>query len=366
MGELLYYANKLALDDKDRTPTDSCHPFLEKAMNRFTDSVWTLRSILTVLEHHGLDTSGFLAAAGLRQEVVDNPETRLNLEQVEAVWRTACELCPDPCLALHAAESVQFGSYGAVDFICQAAPTVGEAMRRLCSYYPLINNCVILAAEKGKHECALYLGSHVGEPLPPMIDFVLATIVLHTRRCWRMDWVPGRVEFPYPKPNDTEEYKRIFRCSLTFSRPAAKLVIPRGLWESPVPTSDPTLLKVLEEQAVTLLALHPPPQDTEAGVRTLLGSKLRDGESRLQSVAEELGYSPRNLQRHLKAIDRSFSQVLDELRAQTAKYYLRDPEVPIGDVAGKVGYLEASSFTRAFKRWTGSTPREYRNNITYR
>jgi AraC-like DNA-binding protein len=181
-----------------------------------------------------------------------------------------------------------------------------------------------------------------------------------------MDWVPGRVEFPYPKPTDLEAYNRIFRCSLAFERPVAKLTIPRVLWESPLPTADPALLRVLEEQASTLLALHPPPQDTEARIRVLLGSMLRDGESSLQSVAEQLGYSPRNLQRRLKTIDRSFSKVLDELRAQTAKYYLRDPEIPIGDIAGKVGYVEASSFTRAFKRWTGSTPREYRNSITFR
>ena len=335
-------------------------------MNRFTDSVWTLRSILIVFKRRGLDPSGILKATGVHREMVDDPETRLTLEQVEAVWKTAFRLCHDPCLALHAAESVQFGSYGAVDFICQSAPTVGEAIQRLCSYYPLINNCVILAAEKGEYECALYLGSHVGELFSPMIDFVLATIVLHTRRCWRTDWVPGHVEFPYPEPDEVGEYKRIFRCSLEFGRPAAKLVIPRALWERPLPASDPALLSVLEEQAKTLLALHPPPRDTEAGVRILLGSKLRDGESRLQSVAEQLGYSPRNLQRHLKAIGRSFSQVLDELRAQTAKYYLRDPEVPIGEIAGKIGYLEASSFTRAFKRWTGSTPREYRNKIIAR
>jgi AraC-like DNA-binding protein len=335
-------------------------------MNRFTDSVLTLRSILTVFGRLGLDTSGILSAAGLRREAVNNPDTRLALEQVEAVWRAAYQVCQDPFLALHAAETVRFGSYGTVDFICQAAPTVCEAVRRLCSYYPLINNSVILAAEKGEHECALYLGSHAGKLLPPMIDFVLATIVLHTRRGWRMDWIPGRVEFPYPEPYNLNEYERIFRCSLRFNRPVTKLVIPRGLWESPIPTSDPSLLEVLEQQATTLLTLHPPPQDTEARIRTLIGLKLHDGESNLQSIAEELGFSPRNLQRRLKVMDRSFSQIFDELRAQTAKYYLRDPEVPIGDIAGKVGYVEASSFTRAFKRWSGSTPREYRKNITAR
>jgi AraC-like DNA-binding protein len=131
-----------------------------------------------------------------------------------------------------------------------------------------------------------------------------------------------------------------------------------------VPTSDPALLQLLEEQASTLLALHPPPRDTEARVRTLIGSRLHEGDFSLQSVAEQLGYSPRNLQRHLRSIDRSFTQILDELRAQTAKYYLRDPEIPVGDVAGRVGYEEASSFTRAFKRWTGSTPLQYRKQIT--
>jgi AraC-like DNA-binding protein len=335
-------------------------------MNRFTDSVWTLRSIFKVFQQRGLDPSGILATIGFHRDALDDPDMRLSLEQVEAVWRAAARIYQDSCLGLHVAETVPYGSYGSVDFICQASPTVCVAVQRLCSYYPLINNCVILAAEKGEHGGALYLGSHVGKLLPHMIDFILATIVLHTRWAWRMDWVPGRVEFPYPEPNDLKTYERIFRCSLKFESPVTKLVIPRVLWESPIPTSDPALLTVLEQQASTLLALHPPPQDTEARIRTLIGSKLHDGESNLQSIAEQLGYSPRNLQRRLKSIDRSFSQILDEMRAQTAKYYLRDPEVPVGEVAGKVGYVEASSFTRAFKRWTGSTPMQFRKNVTTR
>jgi AraC-like DNA-binding protein len=234
----------------------------------------------------------------------------------------------------------------------------------LCAYYPLINDSVILGTEKGRGKWALYLGSHVGKLLPQMIDFTLATVVLHTRWCWRMDWIPENVELPFPKPGDLDEYRRIFRCELSFGRAVARLLIPHSLWNTPIPTSDPDLLRVLEEWASTLLALHPPPNDTEARIRTLVGSKLPEGEIDLEPIAAELGFSPRNLQRQLKSIDRSFSQILDELRAQTAMYYLRDPDFPVGEIAGKIGYREASSFTRAFKRWTGTTPLEFRKNST--
>jgi AraC-like DNA-binding protein len=332
-------------------------------MNRFTESVRTLRSILSLFHQRGLDESGVLTAAGFSRAALDDPGLRLSWEQSQSVWKAALQLCPDPYLALHVAEVTPYGSYGAVDYICQAAPTVCEAVRRLCNYYPLVNNCVILEAEPGSDECVLYLGSQVGKLPPLMINFILASIVLHTRSGWRLNWIPERVEFPYAEPDDLSEYRRIFRCPLRFERPVAQLVMPRALWESPLPTSDPHLLKVLEERATNLLALHPPPQDTEARVRACLGSKIRDGEPSLQTVAEELGFSPRNLQRRLRSVGRSYSVILDDLRLQTAKYYLCDPEVRVGEVAGKVGFEEVSSFTRAFRRWTGSTPREYRKKF---
>jgi AraC-like DNA-binding protein len=334
-------------------------------MNRFSDSICTLRSIVSVFEQRGLDSSGILTTAGLARKDVDDPGIRLSLDRIEAVWKTAVQASNDPFLALHAAETLPYGSYGTIDFICEAAPTVQEAIKRLCAYYPLINNCVILTADWGGGECALYLGSHVGKLLPSMIEFIFSSTIIQTRLCWHMDWSPGRVEFPYPGPKDLSEYERVFRCSFRFEAQVAKLVFPQKIWASPIPTANPALLKALDEQATILLALHPPPRDTEARVRSAIGPKLQSGECRLESVAREMGYSPRNLQRHLKSIDRSFGQILDNMRAQTAKYYLQDPEIPIGEVAGKVGYLEASSFSRAFKRWTGSTPIRYRKLVTY-
>ena len=86
----------------------------------------------------------------------------------------------------------------------------------------------------------------------------------------------------------------------------------------------------------------------------------------MRVVAKELGLSPRNLQRNLKAVHLSFSQILDDMRAQAARYYLHDPKVPIAEIADWVGFSEASSFTRAFRRWTGTTPTAYRKRVVIR
>jgi AraC-like DNA-binding protein len=332
-------------------------------MNHFSDSACTVRSIVSICDRLGVDKSGVLEAAGLKPQSLEDPHARVPFEQMEAVWKAGYLISKDPCLALHAAESVQYGAYGVVDFVCAAAATVGAAIQRLCWYFPLINNGVMLAAEKGEQACALYLGSPVGRLPPPTIDFIFATILVHSRQCWGLDWAPRRVEFPYRKPEDLKEYDRIFRCRFTFQTPISRMVIPRVFWDTPLPGANLALLNVLEDHATTLLALHPPPLDWEARIRGLIGSRLREGGPALRMVAREMGFSPRSLQRKLSSINRTYAQILDEMRAQMSKHYLRDPDIPVGEIADSVGYQEISSFTRAFKRWTGTTPTHYRKSI---
>jgi AraC-like DNA-binding protein len=335
-------------------------------MDRFTDSVCTVRAVLSACEQRGLDGAEILLAAGLARRSLNDPDARVPVGQVESAWRAARRLSQDPFLALHAAQCLPDGSYGIVDFMCKAAPTAGEAVRRICRYFALINDSVVLAVETGQRECGLYLGSHSGQPSASTIDFIFSAILMHTRRCWEMDWCPRRLELSYPRPKQLEEHERIFRCAFEFEVPASRMVISRTLWETPLPASNPALLKILDDHAAHLLALHPPPADSEARVRSLIGSRMRDGGPRLEAVAREMGYSPRNLQRKLKSIHSSYEQILDDLRARTARYYLRQPGLAVGEIAAIVGFKEASSFTRAFRRWSGITPMQYRKNVANR
>jgi AraC-like DNA-binding protein len=140
------------------------------------------------------------------------------------------------------------------------------------------------------------------------------------------------------------------------------MVIPHSLWDTPIPTANPELLNILERQAAVMLSMVPPPGNIEATIRSLIATKIHEGRPQIEKIAREMGFSPRNLQRKLRSIDKSFAGILDDVRAQAAKLYLHDSEIPVGEIATILGFEEASSFTRAFKRWLGVTPMWYRKN----
>ena len=98
-------------------------------------------------------------------------------------------------------------------------------------------------------------------------------------------------------------------------------------------------------------------------IRRVIMKQLAKGRPSLERAADALGWSARTLQRHLAEEDTSFSHLLDEVRLLNARELIRHQE-KISDVAARLGYADAGSFTRAFERWTGMSPRQYRNTVS--
>ncbi len=333
-------------------------------MSRFTNMVVTARALVMVCERRGLDGDRILQAAGLSRETLKDPDARVPVEQMMAVWQAAYQVSADPNLALHAAEALEFGAYKVVDFLAGSAGTVGEALERIAGYFPLVNDWLILDLHKGARECSIRLGSHLGQLPRPPTEYTLAAILVRTRHAWQMDWEPLRIELTYGKPEDIREYERIFRCSIVFDAPVSQLVLTRSFWDSPLPTANPGLWRVLDEHAHTLLAAHPHPADIQATVRKIISTELAGSQPSLDNIAKNMGMTPRSLQRKLKDKQTSYGELLDDIRAQMAKAYLRDPDLALCEVSYLLGFVEQSSFTRAFKRWTGVTPNRYRKDLS--
>jgi AraC-like DNA-binding protein len=110
------------------------------------------------------------------------------------------------------------------------------------------------------------------------------------------------------------------------------------------------------------LVKYPPRDSLIDQVRNLIAEEFRGGEASLERIADRLGLTPRTLQRKLQELGTSYNDVLDQLRRQLAVRYLREPRMAICEVAYLLGFSEASSFHRAFKRWTGLTPKDFRSN----
>jgi AraC-like DNA-binding protein len=165
---------------------------------------------------------------------------------------------------------------------------------------------------------------------------------------------------PPAEPKLREALLETFRAPVEYGTDHPELVFDEKLWSRPTRLARPPLLKVLEEHAAVLLARVPQGEGLEHDLRRELLRQLAGGSPTAPAVARGLGLSVRTLQRKLKEHGVSFQDVLDELRGEVALRYLRDPSLSIAEVGHLLGYSEPSSFTRAFKRWSGETPKEFR------
>jgi AraC-like DNA-binding protein len=137
--------------------------------------------------------------------------------------------------------------------------------------------------------------------------------------------------------------------------------IDRTAWEIPTHTAHSGMLGVLIEHADLLLARLPRGPELVERTRRAIGERLRGGDPSLESVARELGMSERSLQRHRRDVGSSFNALADEVRQATAHLYLEQPDMALAEVGYLLGFADQSAFNRAFKRWTGCTPKQARN-----
>jgi AraC-like DNA-binding protein len=320
------------------------------------------RALIEACARLGLDTDRILDAVGLQRATILDADTRIPIEQMQALWRKAYELSNDPNLALHAVEVLPFGAYRVIDFLAASAPTIGAAIAKVSDYFPLVNTAVRLPYEVGDDRVAVALEapSRPSVVTRPYAEYTLAAVFIRTRIATHQAYRLLRVEFSHPRPDDTSEHERVFECPVSFGERACRMILARAVWDTPRAGSNPALFSVLDTHARMLLDRLPGPSGLVGRVRDAIEEELRGGKPRLESIARRMAMSPRTLQRRLADEGVVFNDVLDELRLRAAKAYLSQRDVAAAEVAYLLGFAAQSAFNHAFKRWTGQTPTEYR------
>ena len=167
---------------------------------------------------------------------------------------------------------------------------------------------------------------------------------------------------PY-RPPDPQQHADFFKTKVQYDSPSGEFVVSLDCWNRELPGSDQQLMKVLDEHARMLLAQRPLPDDFVGKVRQEIVRDLHGGEATRDSIAKRLNVSPRTMQRRLDEHGVTFADLLDEVRAELAKNKLIGSDLSLAEIGFLLGFSEQSSFTRAFKRWTGKTPLEYRRVV---
>ncbi|HEX5058874.1 MAG TPA: AraC family transcriptional regulator [Kofleriaceae bacterium] len=324
------------------------------------------RALVDACDALGMDTAALLAATGLTRAEVNNPDGRIPVEKMTALWREAHARAGDPDLALHAAEALPFGAYAVIDFLARTSATIGAALERISRYFPLINSVVELPIERGSDYVRLDMVDRRGPGKLPRAyaEYVLAAVVLRTRGAVGVAFPLVRVELAYEAPALVCEHERIFGCPVVFGTERTGIVLAHSVADKSLERGDSGLAAVLERHAQLLISQLPPVSDSISEVRATIKGELEGGDPSLDHVARKLGTSRRSLQRRLADENLTYAQVLDEVRSTMARAYLGRPELSIAEVAYLLGFSEQSSFTRAFRRWTGTSPAEFRRTST--
>jgi AraC-like DNA-binding protein len=174
------------------------------------------------------------------------------------------------------------------------------------------------------------------------------------------DWSPHEVQFVHPAPARDGEHLRVLGDRISFGRATNSLVVEHDFVERQVPAADRKLYRILKAHAERLLDQMPHGNDVLAVANRAIIASMREGNPTLALVAKKMFTSPRTLERRLKEHKVVFRKLLDDTRHRFALDYLRDDRDSLTQIAFLLGYSETSVFNRAFKRWTGSTPSDYR------
>lgn len=313
----------------------------------------------------GHSPRALLILAGLQEDDIRDPDARIPMSAAVEMLTAGVEYTGDTDLGLHIAERAALSSFDVHFYAMASSATLGEAFERLCRYQRLIHETSRIELTVSGSRTTLRHSLPGGIAVPRQsAEFLLAAWVRAGRTITGVDWTPIEVRFGHMSPRDPAEHARIFRSAVLFSAGENSLAFDSTLLDTPCLTPDATLLGLLDRFADDRLARAPHAATIADRVRHELTFELSGGEPTATRIAARLRMSVRSLNRGLAAEGATFRDILESVRAELASRHLSDTRLSISEIAFLLGFAELSSFHRAFKRWTGQSPRDFRHNLS--
>lgn len=308
----------------------------------------------------GVTADELFAGLGIQKEALTDPAQRISIPVVEELVARARALTGEPGLGFYLGLQMRISSHGYLGFAAMASSTVGDALELACRFAPTRSTAVGLRLNVDRDRAALVIEERV--PLGSAQDVILLCLLIGIRQIG--DALTGRAlegfaDVTFPEPEYARRFQGVTGARLRFGQPAHQLVFDASVLNLPLVMADPAALRLAREQCereLDALGYYGP---FAARARALLhveGGGFRS----LDEVATLMHVSPRTLKRRLAAEGAVFSDLLDEQRRERAIVLLRSPDLSIESIAERVGYSDVANFTRAFRRWTGSTPAAFR------
>lgn len=320
-----------------------------------------VEAIARALDFLGVDGSEIARQANIDRRVVLRTGARSPLAANSRLWQLAVQASGDPCFGLSVPRFLAVTSSDALTYAMMASASLRECFERVVRYQRLVSTAVRLSFEDmgNRYRFGIVVDHSGGEVCDEAIDAFMAYTVSGCRELHRDAGLnPLALSLERAEPVPSAAFAKVFRCPVAFRQAHNALDFARADIERPLPTanaesarsSDEVVLRYLDQLAACALSDQ---------VRAVLVNALPSGELSQRDAARRVGMSPRNLQRRLIAEGTSYKQLIDETRLLLARGYVEEGRRSFQEIAYLLGFSEPSAFSRAFKRWTGSSPKFY-------
>ena len=287
-------------------------------------------------------------------------------KQWNDLWHHVLLMTNDSLFGLHFGESLQLAALGVVGEIIKTSSTVGDALTQAAALSHMITDLLYIKTSVDKAD--FHISFHIaGEKameqntaLRQMLEFFMVFTIHELNGLLFRKIKPAKVYLGHDITN-FKEYERVLRCAPVKKAKTYALFFDKQYWEEPIITADYALQSELLKKVMTTKKKDDNIHTLGVRIYNHLLANSYLGTVSLEEVAANFNVSARTLQRKLKEEGIKYQQLADEVKMTLAQYYLKQGNYQVKEISAMLGYNELSAFTKAFKRWTGTSPSYYQN-----
>jgi AraC-like DNA-binding protein len=318
--------------------------------------------MIGLLDENGAPTDGLIADFGLSRRLLEDPYAVISLRRYVELFEAAAVALDDRALGLRLGMMVRPAQLGPLGMLFAASGTLRSALQRLSTWLLALQSAthVELRREEDHAVWSYQIEPAAIWPRVQDAEFSLAAVFRLARASAGPSWRPLEVHFEHEENPQSKALYRGFEAPVRFKQPMNRLFMDNDQIDRKIQTEDLALTNFLERHIRDLASENADHGDIERSVTRLISLNVGQGRSTLESIAGELGLSPRTLQRRLEEAGSSFRTLLRKHRQGMAELRIRSGRTSQADIAHTLGYSDGTAFWRAFKSWTGATPSEFR------
>lgn len=296
---------------------------------------------------------GFALPTNLQQAFCDQDRVSLTLQ--DDIWESFCQQARDPLVGVQFGLALQVGHLDTAGMMLMSCDTLQDALESLMDYYPIVGEGGTFAYQISNGECQIRYQPRYTVRQPERVEAAMTALLQLSRWATGHHLQASRMTFSHLALDDNRRYESLLGLTVRFAADHNTLTLPASDLALPLIHANPSLCRHLRTLADQLLD-NLGSQSLSATVRDLLRQHPRWGK---EKVAEQLAMSGRHLVRKLGEEGNSFKLLRDALLQDMAEVELQ-AGTRLADIADKLGFSDESAFSKAFKRWTGMTPANYR------